>query len=89
MKAMCPICCGDINNNCTKCHGSGEIDVHFTEGNVWTRACDNSECGFENGGRIVQGDKEPPEPSGMCVMCKGTTHWLLIGEICHENIEDE
>ena len=75
MKAKCPFCTA----GCSKCENSGKINVRFAEGNLWTRVCLDEACGFENGGRIEKGDKEPPEPSGPCVMCKGPTKWLLIG----------
>ena len=81
MKAKCPICGGDNSAACTNCHGTGTINVRFAEGNLWTRACLDPVCDFENGGRIEKGDKEPQEPSGLCAICYGPTHWLLIGEM--------
>jgi len=74
MQAKCPYC-------------AGKVEVHFAEGNLWTRACQNPECAFENGGRIHKGDDEPPDSSGECVMCGGPTKWLLIGEMCNDEIE--
>jgi len=87
MQAKCPYCAGDENTSCTKCSGTGKVEVHFAEGNLWTRACQNPECAFENGGRIHKGDDEPPDSSGECVMCGGPTKWLLIGEMCNDEIE--
>ena len=78
MKAKCPCCI----SGCNKCDQSGKIDVKLAEGNLWTRAC--VICGFENGGRIEKGDKEPKELSGKCVMCGAPTRWVLLGNINNE-----
>ena len=79
MKAKCPHCCNQEVPGCSKCK-DGFIEVGFAVGNVFTRRCLDEKCGFENGGRIVKADI-PPEASGPCVMCKGPTEWLKIGEM--------
>jgi hypothetical protein len=87
MKAKCPFCLGGKNANCEKCHSTGSMSVGFAEGNIWTRKCTNPECGVENGGCIVKGDKEPQEASGPCPWCKCPTHWLFLGNT--DEIEQE
>lgn len=81
MQAKCPFCAGDSNTKCPKCHGDGKVEIHFADGYLWTRACLDPACDFENGGRIMDGDGEPKEPSGKCVMCGGPTKWLLLGNM--------
>ena len=74
MDALCPHCFG---KGCEKCV-DGKIAVSFAKGNVFTRQCTNLNCGFENGGRIVDGEI-PEEPSGDCVMCNSPTRWKIMG----------
>ena len=75
MKAKCPFCI----DGCHKCDDTGKVDVKFADGSLWTRTC--TICGFENGGRIQKGDKEPTEPSGRCVVCGAPTKWVMIGNM--------
>ena len=88
MKAKCPECKGD---GCPHCN-AGQVDVHFGEGPLFTRACLDPGCGYENGGYIVmEGRKrapngEPPVPSGPCIECKGTTRWKLVGEMLEDRV---
>ena len=56
----------------------------FVEGNIWTRACLNSACGFEGGECVMGGNKQPPIPPGRCVKCTSPTCWLLIGEMHYD-----
>jgi hypothetical protein len=86
MQAKCPYCVGE-DNSCPKCDGTGKIGVGFAQGSIWTRLCLDSKCGFENGGRIVNNNKEPPESPGECVICRGPTKWLLIGHSGNDGIE--
>lgn len=69
MKAMCP-----------HCGGTGEIDVEFAKGVIFTRKCLNTDCQFENGGRIMKDGNKPEEPSEPCVICGSDTYWMDTGE---------
>lgn len=88
MKAKCPVCKGA---GCARCK-DGQIDVSFGEGPLYTRACLDPACGFENGGYIVmEGMKkaangEPPEASGPCIECEGPTRWKLVGEMLEDRV---
>ena len=62
------------------------MTVRFAKGLLFTRHCPS--CGFENGGRITN-SPEPPEESGICVMCGKETEWKLIGTMEHEGAETE
>lgn len=72
MKAKCPHC----QSGCDRCDG-GFFDVEFADGSVYTRACTNEACGFENGGRISQtplsGDCGMP-----CVRCASPAVWKFV-----------
>jgi hypothetical protein len=82
MKAKCPHC----EAGCPKCK-DGFVEVSFGSGPLYTRACLNGECGYENGGYIVQQDRpkgpdgEPPEFPRECVLCKSPCRWKYLGEM--------
>lgn len=81
MKAKCVFCLNG-EKPCTHCKDTGYMDVGFAEGNLWTRACTDPTCGFENGGRIEKGDKEPSDSPGECVICHKPAKWMLVGDMC-------
>jgi hypothetical protein len=63
MKAKCPYC----DSGCSQCKG-GFIEVGFLKGRVFTRHCED--CGFDNGGRVVEhGDSPPEKKPEPCVRC--------------------
>lgn len=82
MKAKCPHC----EAGCPECK-DGFVEASFSSGPLYTRACLNPECGYENGGYIVQADRpkgpdgEPPEAPRECVMCKSPCRWKYLGEM--------
>jgi hypothetical protein len=84
MQAKCPHCFAQ--RDCDKCT-NGYIEVEFAQGYLYTRKCQSVECGYENGGYIVeQGrptgpDGEPPSPPGICVLCKEPCLWKFLGAI--------
>ena len=86
MEAKCPDCFGK-NADCIRCIGKGFVDIPFATGQLYTRACLNSECAYENGGYIVSEDLkkgpdgEPPESSGVCILCNNPTRWKHLGEM--------
>lgn len=89
MDAVCPECFdNDTKKNvgCPKCEFKGKIQVGFAEGPLYTRACQNPECGYENGGFIVmEGMKtgpngEPPEPPRECIVCKSPCKWKKLSD---------
>lgn len=74
IQALCPYC-GGGNHGCARCL-NGHIEVQLAAGNLYTRACVNPACSFENGGRIA---REPPaDPPGECVLCGACTVWRLV-----------
>lgn len=86
MEAKCPECLGQ-KTECRKCGGTGQIEVSFGSGPLYTRACLNDKCGYENGGHIVMEgrpkgpDGEPPNLPGECIMCKSPCRWKYCGEM--------
>lgn len=76
MKALCPECLGD---GCELCQFSKAVEVGFAKGALFTEECTNADCGFQNGGRIFDGDS-PPEKSEPCPFCRSPSRWLKIGE---------
>ena len=51
MKTLCPKCFNKDNHECFKCAGEGYVNSTFREGLLFTQYC--LECGFENGGNII------------------------------------
>jgi hypothetical protein len=90
MKAACPKCFDPEarkNHGCNHCEQTGQIDVGFSDGILFTRACQDAKCGHENGGYIVspdakQGpDGEPPEPARTCIECGAPCRWKRLGDM--------
>jgi hypothetical protein len=75
MPAKCPYC----EDGCEKCE-EGITQARFASGNLFTRACQNPECGFENGGYITTMSL-PSESSGKCIRCGLETNWKHLGDI--------
>lgn len=78
MRAKCPHC--DIG--CDKCI-DGYIRVKFPAGEIFTRACQNPECGFYNGGCISE--NYPTHSSEPCVICDSETIWSKIQDLPSED----
>ena len=79
LKAKCPEC----ETGCDACK-DGYTDVSFASGEFYTLKCTSSECGFENGGRIVNDDLPPLSVSlgpMTCVICKEPATWFYLGEV--------
>ena len=76
MKALCPYCLGE---GCEACQHSKAVNAEFATDSLFTEECTNAECGFQNGGRIFDGES-PPEKPEPCIFCKSPTRWLKIGE---------
>lgn len=64
MKALCPKCGG---KGCAGCE-RGQIEVRMAEGDLHTLKC--KDCGYENGGRIVNEDLPLRPPEIGCIRCK-------------------
>lgn len=96
MKAKCPHCFGEKPDriDCPKCGGSSFIDAGFAEGALYTRACQNPACGYENGGYIVEPDRpkgphgEPPEPPRDCVQCGAPSVWKKLADSMDGFVEE-
>lgn len=70
MKAMCRYCAKAPPASgvpCKKCGGSGFFAVTIPEGDLYTLKC--RDCGFENGGRIVNEDLPLRPPDIGCFGC--------------------
>jgi hypothetical protein len=85
MDASCPKCfrtgvSKETGETCTHCNGAGAIEVTLAAGRLFTRECLSEECGFQNGGYILQEDylPEPPEDVGRCIMCDYLCRWLYL-----------
>ncbi len=76
MEAKCPYC----EDGCDKCEG-GTTTVTFASGYVFTRACQDPQCGFKNGGRITKLRVAPNDSSGKCVWCGADTEWEYSGDM--------
>lgn len=78
IEGTCPKCLG---KGCAECN-NGKATFRFGKGDIYTQHCTNSECGFNNGGRIDFDPKRPPsawKPPGPCLHCGGETVWRLVG----------
>lgn len=84
MKAKCPYCIQkeqEFNSTttfCEKCQ-DGYIDVTMSEGILLTEHC--LECGFDNGGSIINDKRPLIENTDKCIMCDGETCWKYVGLI--------
>lgn len=63
MQAMCPRCGG---KGCAECD-DGKIEVTIPRGDLYTLEC--GDCGYQNGGRIVNEDLPLRPPDIGCVEC--------------------
>lgn len=78
MKALHPDCSG---RGCPKCR-EGFVEVTIPDGELYTLKC--KDCGYENGGRIVNEDLPLKAPEIGCVKCnapKTRVEYVKVGEV--------
>jgi len=82
MQAKCPLC----EAGCDLCN-KGFVEIKFADGAIYTIKCEDPECGFENGARVVGPGLSPLPQEGMtdfgstleCVQCEHWARYELIG----------